>query len=410
MGLSYIHRKFFPAYLLNFANSLGTTVLMPILPFIILGNGAPKWVFGLFISLYSIFQFIGSPVLGAMSDRLGRKPVLLISHVGTLLSWFIFLGALYSPKYELWGTMLPLWIIGVSRILDGLTGGNTSVANAYVADITTRKEKLYIFGYIGGITGVAMMLGPGIGGFTASRELGHAGTILTAIFISVITLISIFAWLKESLPVEKRVKANGESILGLFNISKRMKVINPDKQIKVLFVMKLLFTAMMGTYIGSIALFIIDTFGFDEKELGMFMLVVGLFLAFNQAFVSKVFIKRLGEFKTLILGLLLVTIGLFSITMTSNLYYFFAYYYVMNLGLSLCFPTFNALIAIHANNSHKGETLGVSESISSFSLALFPVLSAIIYTIIGEHLFHFVSCLPFVGLILGLFSTKIIKD
>ncbi len=221
MGLSYIHRKFFPAYLLNFANSLGTTVLMPILPFIILGNGAPKWVFGLFISLYSIFQFIGSPVLGAMSDRLGRKPVLLISHVGTLLSWFIFLGALYSPKYELWGTMLPLWIIGVSRILDGLTGGNTSVANAYVADITTRKEKLYIFGYIGGITGVAMMLGPGIGGFTASRELGHAGTILTAIFISVITLISIFAWLKESLPVEKRVKANGESILGLFNISKR---------------------------------------------------------------------------------------------------------------------------------------------------------------------------------------------
>lgn len=398
--------KFLPAYFLTFVNTLGASILMPVLPFIVTDLGAEKWVYGLLITLYSIFQFFGAPWLGGLSDSMGRKPVLIISHLGTLLSWFVFVAALMIPEYRIFGISLSLIIVALSRILDGITGGNNSVANAYVADITNNDEKMYIFGYLGGVAGIALILGPGLGGISASTPLGYVGTPIAAIIISTATLIIMWKGLKESLPKEKRIPRKKESLLDFLNILGRFKKANPDIAIKILFLTKILFTAMLGTYFGTIALFLIDTFDFTAQELGTFMLVVGIFLAFNQAFLSKWFIKKLGEFPTLILGLTFCAIGLFTITLTSNLYLFIACYYFMNLGLSLCFPTFNALISIHADEEHKGEVLGVSESITSLNLAIFPMAAAFIYQLVGESLFHVTSTLPFIAAIIALFALR----
>lgn len=399
-------RRLIPAYLLTFVNVLGFSILMPVLPFVVKSYGAPQWVFGLLLTLYSAFQFIGAPWLGALSDSIGRKPVLLISQAGTLFSWFIFVVALFLPEFHLAGLAFPLWIIAISRILDGITGGNASVTNAYVADITTREEKSYIFGYLGGIAGIGMIIGPGLGGLTASSSLGFLGTLLTAIVISTLTLLSIMFWLKESHPDEKRKPRQRQSIREILFIPGRVKKANPSAEIKVIFTIKLFFTSMMGFYIGTIALFLIDTFHFNEKELGFFMFVVGMFLSFNQAFVSRRFIRRFGEFTTLIIGLVLALAGMFSITLTNNLYLFIAFYYVLNLGLSLCFPTFNSLIAVHADPQKQGEIMGISESIGSFSMAVFPVIAAVLYGMLGFHLYHLVSLLPLSGLILALVSLR----
>ena len=192
-----MNTRLLPAYLLTFVNVLGFSILMPVLPFIVESYGADEWVYGLLLTFYSAFQFLGAPYLGAMSDGKGRKPILIISQAGTLLSWFVFMIALSLPETPIWGYALPLWIIALSRILDGITGGNTSVANAYVADITTKKEKSYIFGYLGGIAGLGMIIGPGLGGFAASSSLGYMGTLIVASGISMITLIVIFLFLKE---------------------------------------------------------------------------------------------------------------------------------------------------------------------------------------------------------------------
>jgi MFS family permease len=220
-------KSLIPAFLLTFVNVLGFSILMPILPFLVEHYGAPKWVFGLLLTLYSAFQFIGAPILGAMSDAQGRKPILIISQAGTLLSWFVFVVALVSPEYKLFGFVLPLWIIAFSRILDGVTGGNTSVANAYVADITTRDQKGYVFGYLGGIAGLGMIIGPGLGGLSASTSWGFLGTILLSIAISIITLISIIFWLKESHPVNKRTVRVKQSIWKTLYIPGRVKSVNP---------------------------------------------------------------------------------------------------------------------------------------------------------------------------------------
>lgn len=399
-------KKLIPAYLLTFVNVLGFSILMPVLPFIVNDYGAPKWVFGLLLTLYSTFQFLGAPFLGSLSDTRGRKPILLISQAGTLLSWVIFGGALLLPDFPVFGLALPLLIIGLSRILDGITGGNVSTTNAYVSDITTREEKSYIFGYLGGIAGLGFIVGPALGGFSASFSIGYLGTVILSIIISIITLITIVLWLKESHPEEKRVPRNRQPIWKTIFIVGRIRDLEPSPVVKSLFTLKAFFSSMMAFYIATISLFLIDLFKFDEGELGLFLLVAGAFLAFNQAFLSRIFIRRLGEFKTLLLGLGLSTVGLTAITMTSNIYVFMGLYYILNLGLSLSFPTFNALITIHANPKKQGEILGVSESINSLATAVFPVIAAALYGMIGFPLYYGIALMPLIAFILAFASYK----
>jgi MFS family permease len=400
-------KKFIPAYLLTFVNVLGFSLLMPVLPFVVDSYGAPKWVFGLLITLYSAFQFIGAPLLGALSDERGRKSILLISQGGTLLSWFVFVLALSLPNYPIWGLALPLWVVAISRILDGITGGNSSVTNAYVSDLTTKKEKSYIFGYLGGIAGIGMIIGPGLGGIAASTSIGYLGTLFTSIIISSITLFTVFKWLKETHPLEKRAAKKKINFSELFFIPLRVKRVDPSPIIKVLFTMKFFFSAMMGFYIGTMALFLVDLFKFDVKELGFFMFVIGLFLAFNQAFVSKFFVKKIGAFKTLILGLCLGMLGLVLITLTDDIRFYIPCYYVLNLGLSLCFPVFNSLISVHANPVKQGEVMGISEAINSFCMACFPVISALIYSMVGgQVLYRWMILLPLTALLFAFIGVK----
>lgn len=399
-------KKLIPAYLLTFVNVLGFSILMPVLPFIVSDYGAPKWVFGLLLTLYSTFQFIGAPYLGSLSDTNGRKPILLISQAGTLLSWIIFACALLLPDFPIYGFALPLIVIGLARILDGITGGNVSTTNAYVADVTTREEKSYVFGYLGGISGLGMIVGPAIGGLTASSSIGYLGTLLVAAGISIITLLTIIFWLKESHPIEKRAPRVRIPFWKSILVLKRIRTINPSPVIRSLFTLKAFFSSMMAFYISSISLFLIDLFKFDQEELGIFMFVVGTFLIFNQVVVSKLFVKRFGEFTTLLIGLGLCAIGLTCITLTSNLYLFIGFYYFLNLGLSLSFPTFNALISIHADPQKQGEIMGISESISSLATAIFPVLAAWLYGEIGFNLYYIIASLAFTAFILAVMSYK----
>lgn len=399
-------KKFVPAYLLTFVNVLGFSLLMPILPFVVESYGAPKWVFGLLITLYSAFQFLGAPLLGAMSDTYGRKPILLISQGGTLLCWIVFLFALNLPDFPFLGIAFPLWIIALSRILDGITGGNASVTNAYVSDLTTKEEKSYIFGYLGGIAGIGMIIGPGLGGVAASTSLGYQGTIITSILISFLTLYTIFRWLKETHPKKKRTAKAKVDFIEMMFIPKRVKRVNPSPIIKVLFSMKFFFSAMMGFYIGTMALYLVDLFAFDVKELGFFMLFIGLFLSFNQAIVSKFFIQKIGAFKTLVVGLFFCVLGLVSITLTDSLWAFVPFYYVLNLGLSLCFPVFNSIISVNANPKKQGEIMGISEAIGSFSMACFPVIAAVIYGFIGNQLYRYMTVLPIMALVLAFIGIK----
>lgn len=412
--------KILPAYLLTFVNVIGFSIMIPVLPFIVKEANAPEYVYGLLLSAYSFFQFIGSPFLGKLSDSRGRKPILVISQLGTLLSWviygiayFIAYDALEVYQYDFMGKVyfysLPLIIIAFARIADGLTGGNISVTNAYISDITTLEQKKTIFGTLGGIAGIAFVVGPAIGGVTASFSIGYLGTVITAAAVSFVALLAIMFFLKESLPSEKRRDYQKHNFIKSFNLVKRVNSLNPKFIVKQVLILKVLMSATMAFYIATIVLFIIDLFDFDPQGVGFFLLIAGVFLGFNQAVLYKKIVVKLGEIKTLALGFVLMALGFVAITLTDVLWIYMVLYYILNLGLSLSMPVFNSLISQHADQSKQGEIMGISESIQSISNAIIPVISATIYGFIGYNLYLFLALIPVLGFFLTLKLLKKLK-
>ena len=405
-----MHKKLLPAYLLVLVNILGFSLMLPVLPFIVEDYGAPKYVYGFLLSSYSLFQFLAAPYLGKLSDFKGRKPVLLISQAGTFLCWVVYVIAYFTPQISIWGFALPLYIIALARVVDGITGGNSSVTQAYVADITSKEEKSYVFGYLGGIVGIGLIIGPGVGGFLSSGSIGYLGTVLCALVISAITLFSIFFGLEESLPEERRAPFEEQPISQSFRLLNRIKKLDPPAIIKKIFGIRGCFTVTMATYISTIALFMIDVFEFDERELGFFMLFVGFFVSFNQVILSKKFISWFGEYRTMRIGLMLVAIGLICITLTNNLWLYIPLYYVLNLGISLCIPTFNSILAQTSRPNQVGEVMGISESIISLSNAFIPIFATMIYSVIGYQIYWYTAVLPIIGFWLSKGETMNVSD
>src|SRR3989344_7690195 len=143
-------KRLVPIAFLTFVNVIGFSIQIPVLPFIVDRYGGGPIMYGILLSSYSMFQFLGAPLLGSLSDKYGRRPILLISQTGTLISWVIFAFAYFVPSSIHVATIpLPLAIIMLSRVVDGITGGNISVANAYVSDLTGPEEKTRIFGLLG---------------------------------------------------------------------------------------------------------------------------------------------------------------------------------------------------------------------------------------------------------------------
>ena len=386
--------------------------MIPVLPFIVKEANAPEYIYGLLLSAYSFFQFIGSPFLGKLSDSRGRKPILVISQFGTLLSWVIYGVAYFVAydvlevyQYDFMGKVffysLPLIIIAFARIADGLTGGNISVTNAYVSDITTLEQKKTIFGTLGGIVGIGFVIGPAIGGLTSgyneNGEFEYLGTILTAAGVSLIALLSILFFLKESLPIEKRREYKKHNFIKSFNIVKRVNSLNPKYIVKQVLVLKSLMSATMAFYIATIVLYVIELFDFTPFGTGIFLLVAGIFLGFNQAVLFKKVVLKIGELYTLIIGFSLTALGLVLITLTDILWIYMILYYILNLGLSLSFPVFNSLISQHADEDKQGEIMGISESIQSISNAIFPVIATAIYGFIGYNIYFFLALIPLAG-------------
>jgi len=156
-------KELLPVILLTFVNTLNFSILIPILPFIIKSYGGGTVIYGIILSTYPFFQFFAAPILGSLSDRYGRRPILLISQAGTMLSWVIFAVAYFVPNVSVGIVSIPLLIIIISRIADGATGGNSAVASAYLSDITTHEEKTKAFGMVGGVVGLGLIFGPVIG-------------------------------------------------------------------------------------------------------------------------------------------------------------------------------------------------------------------------------------------------------
>jgi len=187
-----MNKKLFSVILVVFIDLLGFSLILPLLPYYARTFSADSFTTGILVASYAVAQLIGAPLLGRLSDRYGRRPILLVSVFGTFLG-FLLLGFANA-----------LWMLFASRIIDGLTGGNLSIAQAYITDVTDAKSRAKGLGLIGAAFGVGFIIGPVAGGLLS--QWGYAVPAFVAAALSFFNLILIYAWLPESLTAEARAK------------------------------------------------------------------------------------------------------------------------------------------------------------------------------------------------------------
>lgn len=382
-----MNKKLIPILLLWFSNTINFSIMIPVMPFLVEKYGGGPVSYGVLISAFSLFEFIGSPLLGALSDVYGRKPLLLISHGGTFFGWLLFVGALYLPNIQMWMVALPLIGIGLARMVDGITGGNISVANAYVSDIVDSENRSKSFGMMGATLGFGMLVGPVLGGSILATSWGYAGVGICAGMLSLITLLSMFLWLPESLPLSHRSQAASVRILDRINAFSRIARFAKDKQVKTLFLMRVFFSIGFTAWFSNFIFHAIRFFHLSELQSAQLMLFTGTFLMFNQWFAVKWFVTRFGDSKTLSIGQALMMVSLVAVSFAHTVTLFVCFYYFLNLGISLSMATFKALLIGSVSEKQRGEIMGVEGSLISLVQAFVPVLAGLTYAAIGIRSF-----------------------
>jgi DHA1 family tetracycline resistance protein-like MFS transporter len=356
-----------------FIDLIGFGIVIPVLPFYVEGtkfNATPRAV-GLLFASYSIMQLIFTPILGRLSDRYGRRPVLLLSLIGTGLG-FLILGLARS-----------LWMLFAGRILDGITGGNISTAQAYIADVTTPDERAKGMGMVGAAFGLGFIFGPAIGGILSRWGISLPFFFASALAFANATLL--YFTLPETVTADHpaRVSAAGG---GWSQITASLK----ETRLAVVLLIYFLSIVAFSILTTSFALYTMYRFGFDAQRNGYLFVFVGLIGALIQGMLIGRLVKRWGEMPLVVTGTLLFAGSLLMIPFirpqTGGLLALLAVLGVFAVGNSLSGPALTSLASKSAGAGEQGGVLGVTQAAASLARAVGPSISALlIYSAIETY-------------------------
>lgn len=398
----------FPILLVNFIGTLGFSIVLPFLVTLVDEYGGNALVYGVMGATYSSFQLIGAPVLGRWSDRFGRRKVLLISQLGTLASWGVFLGALFLPQsrlldvdHGLLGTFvitLPLAVLFFARALDGLTGGNVSVANAYLADVTTESERKVSFGKMAVAGNLGFILGPTLAGILGATVYGEILPVATALGISALASAVIGFYLPESRPCTLEKPLEGPALRKVFGQEQKdCYQLEGQKEHgltdviaipRVPFLLALYFLIFLGfnLFYTAFPIHAIRGLGWSMTDLGFFFSFLGLTTVLVQGpLLSKVGPKASDGTLTVVGAVVLGTAFLFFTT--SSLPLLYAGAGLFSLGNGLMWPSFLSLLSNAAGDRFQGEVQGLGSSVGSFASIVGLVTGGILYELVQSGTF-----------------------
>lgn len=407
----FFQSKIFPILLVNFIGILGYSVVIPILIFLVTDMGGNGFIYGILGAMYPLFQFIGAPILGKMSDRIGRKRVLIISQGGTFLAWCLFILAFFLPETELWSQAstytgeyvmtLPLMTIFLARIFDGFTGGNISVANAYLSDISTDEDRNKNFGKMGASTSFGFVIGPAFAGILAATVMGELLPILIAAVISLIAIFVIQTRLKEESPCEVNMGTRKWSIRRFFQVeqkdcfdveedkpsSAKLRQILAVPQIPLLYVIYFLTFLAFSLFYAGLPIYANTILNWTAAELGVFLAYSSLIMVIAQGPLLSWLSSKVSSKTLIALGALLLGIG-FLILTSENIIVLYAGCTTFALGNGLMWPSFMGYLAGLGGRNIKGAIQGFGTSMGSFA--------SIIGLVVGGILFEYLTTTVFV--------------
>lgn len=375
------NKSLFTIFLIVFIDLLGFGIILPLLPYIAEKYSASPLQIGILSATYSLFQLISAPILGRLSDRYGRKKILIISQIGSTIGYLI-LGLAHS---------LPLLFL--SRIIDGITGGNISIAQAYIADVTTKENRAKGMGLIGAAFGLGFIFGPAIGG--ALSKISYSTPAYFAAGISLITILATVFFLKETVN-EKRASTSPRTKFSLQEFQRIMKL----HPIGILIIVFLMLNTSFSIMQGNFSLWTQKTFNFDASQNGWLFAYIGVLAVIFQMKLLPYVIKRFHEKNILVASLLFMCIGLLLIPLAKHPNFLFIALFFLPLGNGLANPTIQALASENVPAEEYGETLGILQSAGSMGRIIGPIIGGEIFQTLGKDTaFYFAAFLIIATLI-----------
>ena len=368
-----------------FVDVLGFSLILPLLPYYAADFNATALMVGLLLSANALTQMIGAPVLGRLSDRYGRKPLLIASISGTVLS-FLILG---------WAQSLA--VLFLSRILDGLLGGNVSLAQAYITDSTTRENRAAGLGLIGAAFGVGFIFGPALGGFLSAGG-NYALPAFAAAGLAALNLVGVLIWLPESLPPEKRVSVDTKTppkfSLGALLNALRRPCVGP--LLTVVLIYGLAFTIFQTMF----SLFTQQKLGFSAQATSYVLTYVGVLVVLVQGGGIRWLSKKFSDKQLIFSGAILLTAGLLGWAFSNSLAALLIALAPLALASGMLRVSTNSSLTKSVQSSEVGGILGLSASMNSFTAVVAPLIGSFLLGQISPAAPGVVGALLMVGVAL----------
>lgn len=420
-------KRVLPIFVIVLVDLLGLTIIIPLLPLYATSFGANPLTIGLIGAAYPVMQLIGSPLLGGWSDRFGRKPVLLVSQVGTFIGFLLLSVANAIP------------LLMISRLIDGISGANIVAAQAAITDSTTSRTRAQGLGLIGAAFGLGFTLGPAIAGISlAVSDNNYRVPAMLAAGFSLLSIVLTAVWFKETLPEDQR--GTGEATTGQNNPLRMLGKIGAGLRnpligglLLLMFMQQLVF----GGFENLLALFTLNRLGLNAAGNAVIFVFVGVILVFVQGKYIGPWSRRFGERKLVYVGLGLLSLGLILTAITPmqpvawysraellseldstteartvqievslpddthtgylGLGWLLIAMIPASIGGGILSPSINSLITKRISSNEVGGTLGISSALVSAANAIAPISGGVIFQFLG-------STAPFLlgGIILAL--------
>jgi MFS transporter, DHA1 family, tetracycline resistance protein len=369
-----------PIFVTVFIDLIGIGIVIPILAHLFLDadgilpisySVAQRTIlYGLLVASYPIAQFFGAPVLGALSDRHGRKGILILSLIGTFIGYIFFAYGIMTKN---------LLLLFISRIIDGFTGGNISIAMSAIADLSNHQEKAKNFGLVGMAFGLGFILGPYIGGKLSDPSVLHWFTHSTPFFfaalLSLINILLVVWMFKETLSTKIHSKIS--ALTGMKNIYRALQM----PSMRTMFLVVFLLTFGFTFYTQFFPVFLIEKFQYSQSQIGDLFAYLGLWVALTQGILTRALSKKFLPQKILTVSILGMSIMLFILILPSKVFYIYMIIPFMAMFNGITMPNTTAVISNLTAKDSQGEILGINQSIQSLAMAIPPIISGVIVSI-----------------------------
>ena len=419
-----------PILSVNFIGTLGFGIVLPFLVFLVTRFGGNAVIYGMLGATYSVFQLIGAPFLGKLSDQHGRKKILFLSQFGTLLSWLIFFSAMFLPLTALFeidsvffGSFtltVPLLVLFFSRALDGITGGNVSVANAYMADITEESDRSKNYGKLAISSNLGFIIGPALAGLLGVTAWGEKLPVLAAILISLIALLLIIFLLPEHKP--KRIEQDNESVtvrkvLGqeqneCFTIECKEKITVRDVlHLKdITFLLLIYFLVFLGFNFFYIAFPVhaVQALNWDLTATGTFFSFLSIVMVLVQGPVLSYASKKWADHLLVFFGSLILAAS-FLCFISLNTYMIYLGAAFLALGNGIMWPSLLSLISKRSGEKFQGTIQGYASSLGSMASIIGLLAGGVLYHQMGANIFILSAVIIFIIFIMCFNLKKILS-